>query len=102
MLLVYWIALGLAAGVIGSGLAKRSGESTLPDILLGVVGATAAGWLFYTFGPPGVNGFHLFSFVAAAVGSLVFLLAYYALRLINVTRQREKELGGFAGRERGR
>lgn len=82
MSFVSWIALGLAAGVMGSGLAKGSGESILPDILLGVVGAAAAGWLFYTFGPPGVNGFHLYSLFAAAVGSLVFLLTYYALRLL--------------------
>jgi uncharacterized membrane protein YeaQ/YmgE (transglycosylase-associated protein family) len=82
MSFVSWIALGLTAGIISSGLAKRSGESILPDILLGVIGATAAGWSFYTFGPPSVNGFHFFSLVAAAGGSLVFLLTYYALRLL--------------------
>ena len=76
---VIWIALGLAAGVIGNGLVKKAGISVLPDILLGVAGAMAGGWLFYTFGPPGVNGLHLLSLGAAVIGSLLFLLTYYAI-----------------------
>jgi uncharacterized membrane protein YeaQ/YmgE (transglycosylase-associated protein family) len=82
MSFVAWIVLGLAAGMIGSRLAKRGGERILPDILLGVVGALAGGWLFYSFGPASVNGFNLFSHFAAVTGSLVFLLAYYALRRV--------------------
>jgi uncharacterized membrane protein YeaQ/YmgE (transglycosylase-associated protein family) len=79
MSFVIWIVLGLAAGFIGSRLGKRKGEGILPDIVLGVVGAMAGGWLCYTFGPA-VNGFHLISLYAAFIGSLVFLLAYYAYR----------------------
>jgi uncharacterized membrane protein YeaQ/YmgE (transglycosylase-associated protein family) len=44
MSFVAWVVLGLAAGFIGSRLAK-GGKSTLPDILLGVVGALTGGWL---------------------------------------------------------
>jgi uncharacterized membrane protein YeaQ/YmgE (transglycosylase-associated protein family) len=80
MSFVVWIVLGLAAGFIGSRLVKRRGEGILPDLLLGVVGAVAGGWLFYTFGPAGINGLNLFSHFAAVIGSLVFLLTYYALR----------------------
>ena len=79
MSFVAWVALGLAAGFIGSRLAK-GGKSILPDILLGVVGATAGGWLFYSFGPAGVNGLNLYSHFAAVIGSLVLLMTYYALR----------------------
>lgn len=82
MSFVAWIVLGLAAGLIGSRLGKKEGESILPDILLGVVGATAGGWLFYTFGPGGLNGLNLLSHFAAVAGSLVFLLTYYALRRV--------------------
>jgi uncharacterized membrane protein YeaQ/YmgE (transglycosylase-associated protein family) len=78
MSFVIWIVLGLAAGFIGSRLGKRKGESILPDVVLGVVGAMAGGWLYYTFGPASINGFHLISLFAAVIGSLVSLLAYYA------------------------
>jgi uncharacterized membrane protein YeaQ/YmgE (transglycosylase-associated protein family) len=79
MSLVAWIVLGLAAGFIGSRLVNKRGECILPDILLGVAGAVAGGWLFYTFGPAGVNGLNLISHFAAVIGSLAFLLTYYAL-----------------------
>jgi len=80
MSFVAWIVLGLAAGFIGSQLVEKRGEGNLPDLLLGVVGAVAGGWLFYAFGPPGVNGLNLYSHFAAVIGSLVFLLTYYGLR----------------------
>jgi uncharacterized membrane protein YeaQ/YmgE (transglycosylase-associated protein family) len=80
MAFVIWIVLGLAAGFIGARLGKRKGEGILPDIVLGVVGAIAGGWLCYTLGPAAVNGLHLLTLYAAVIGSLVFLLAYYAYR----------------------
>src|ERR1019366_4896404 len=82
MSFVAWVVLGLAAGYIGGHLVNRRGKGILPDILLGVVGATAGGWLFYSFGPAGVNGLNLYSHFAAVIGSLVFLLIYYALKPI--------------------
>jgi uncharacterized membrane protein YeaQ/YmgE (transglycosylase-associated protein family) len=82
MSFVTWVVLGLAAGFIGSQLVNRRGKGILLDILLGVVGAVTGGWSFYAFGPPGVNGFHLQSHFAAVIGSLVFLLTYYALRRV--------------------
>ena len=82
MSFVAWVVLGLAAGFIGGRLADRSAKSTMPDVLLGVVGAVTGGWLFYAFGPPGVNGFHLQSHFAAVFGSLVFLLMYYGVRRV--------------------
>jgi len=51
MSVVAWIALGAAAGLIGRRLADQSGEGVMPDLLLGVAGAIAGGWLYYTFGP---------------------------------------------------
>jgi uncharacterized membrane protein YeaQ/YmgE (transglycosylase-associated protein family) len=80
MLFVLWIALSLAAGFIGSQLGTRRGEGILLDVVLAVVGAAAGGWLFYSFGPAGVNGLNLFSHFAAVIGSLVLLLIYYAVR----------------------
>jgi uncharacterized membrane protein YeaQ/YmgE (transglycosylase-associated protein family) len=80
MSVVAWIALGVAAGLIGRRLEDKSGEGVLPDVLLGVAGAIAGGGLYYTFGPTAVLGFHLISHLAAATGSLAVLLAYYAIK----------------------
>ena len=82
MSIVAWMILGLTAGFIGSQLVGRREEGILPDILLGVIGAMAGGWLFYTFGPRGVNGLNLSSLFAAVIGSVAFLLISYALRRI--------------------
>ncbi|HLM99370.1 MAG TPA: GlsB/YeaQ/YmgE family stress response membrane protein [Bryobacteraceae bacterium] len=75
-----WIILGLVAGFIGSKIVNRRGEGILLDILLGVVGAFAGGWLFRIFGAPGVSGLNLYSIFVAVMGSAVLLILYHALR----------------------
>jgi uncharacterized membrane protein YeaQ/YmgE (transglycosylase-associated protein family) len=75
-----WLLLGLIAGFIASKLVNRRGEGILVDILLGVVGAFAGGWLFHIFGAPGVGGLNLYSLFVAVVGSVVLLVLYHALR----------------------
>jgi uncharacterized membrane protein YeaQ/YmgE (transglycosylase-associated protein family) len=80
MSFIAWLILGLVAGFIGSQLVERRGKRTFPDILLGMIGALVGGWSCYAFGPPGVNGLNLLSLYAAVIGSLICLLAYYALR----------------------
>jgi len=75
-----WAVLGLFAGFIASKLVNRRGEGILVDILLGVVGAFAGGWLFHIFGAPGVNGLNLHSLLVAVIGSVVLLVLYHAFR----------------------
>src|SRR5579872_4411646 len=75
-----WIVLGLVAGYIASKLVNRRGEGIVLDILLGVVGAFAGGWLFHVFGAPGVSGLNLYSFFVAIIGSVVLLVLYHLLR----------------------
>ena len=79
MSLVAWIVLGLIAGFIASKLVNKSGEGMFIDILLGVVGAVVGGWLFRTFGMPGVSGLNIYSILVAVVGAVVFLVVYHAL-----------------------
>jgi uncharacterized membrane protein YeaQ/YmgE (transglycosylase-associated protein family) len=74
-----WIVLGLIAGFIGSKIVNRRGEGILLDILLGVVGAFAGGWLFHIFGAPGVSGLNLYSLFVAVIGSVVLLVLYHAV-----------------------
>jgi uncharacterized membrane protein YeaQ/YmgE (transglycosylase-associated protein family) len=75
-----WIVLGLIAGFIGSKIVNKTGEGVLLDIVLGIVGAVVGGWLFNTFGAPGVTGLNLYSILVAAVGAVVLLVVYHAIR----------------------
>jgi uncharacterized membrane protein YeaQ/YmgE (transglycosylase-associated protein family) len=75
-----WMVLGLIAGFIGSKIVNSRGERILRDILLGVVGAFAGGWLFRIFGAPGVSGLNLYSLFVAVIGSVVLLVLYHAIR----------------------
>jgi Predicted membrane protein len=77
-----WIVLGLLAGFIGSKIVNKSGEGVILDILLGILGAVIGGFLFNQFGSPGVTGLNLYSLMVAVVGSVVFLVAYHALRRV--------------------
>ena len=79
MSFITWIVLGLIAGFIASKLVNKAGEGMLMDIVLGVVGAVVGGWLFNTFGMPGVTGLSLYSLIVAVVGAAVFLIVYHAL-----------------------
>ena len=75
-----WIVLGLIAGFIASKLVNGKGEGILLDILLGVVGAFAGGWLFHIFGAHGVRGLNIYSLLVAVAGSVVLLVLYHAFR----------------------
>jgi uncharacterized membrane protein YeaQ/YmgE (transglycosylase-associated protein family) len=75
-----WIVLGLIAGFVSSKIVNRRGEGILLDILLGVAGAFAGGWLFHLFGARGVSGLNIYSLFVAVVGSVVLLFLYHAVR----------------------
>jgi uncharacterized membrane protein YeaQ/YmgE (transglycosylase-associated protein family) len=75
-----WIVLGLIAGFIGSKIVNKKGEGLFLDIILGIVGAIAGGWLFNMFGASGVSGLNLYSLLVAVVGAVVVLLLYHAVR----------------------
>jgi uncharacterized membrane protein YeaQ/YmgE (transglycosylase-associated protein family) len=75
-----WIVLGLIAGFIGSKIVNKRGEGLILDIVLGIVGAIAGGWLAGFFGLSGVTGLNLYSIAIAVVGSIVVLVLYHAIR----------------------
>jgi len=75
-----WIVLGLLAGFIGSKIVNKSGEGVLMDIVLGILGAIAGGWLFNQFGHSGVTGLNLYSLLVAVLGAVVLLVVYHAIR----------------------
>ena len=63
--LLAWMILGLVTGLVASKIINKSGEDFLLDVILGIVGALAGGWLFSTFGMADVSGLNLYSFVVA-------------------------------------
>ena len=79
MSIIAWIVLGLIAGFVASKIVNHTGEGVLLDIVLGVVGAVVGGWLFNTFGMPGVTGLNVYSLLVAVAGAVVFLVLYHLL-----------------------
>ena len=79
MSMLAWIVLGLVAGFIGSKLVNKSGEGVILDIVLGIVGALAGGFVFNALGAPGVSGLNLYSLFVAVVGSVLLLVLFHAV-----------------------
>jgi uncharacterized membrane protein YeaQ/YmgE (transglycosylase-associated protein family) len=79
MSIVAWVVLGLISGFIASKIVNRSGEGTLLDIVLGIVGAIVGGFVFRLFGASGVTGFNLWSGFVAVAGAVLVLVIKHAL-----------------------
>jgi len=79
MSVLAWIVLGLVAGFISSKIVNHTGEGIILDLVLGIVGAVVGGWLFHTFGMPGVTGLNIYSLVVAVIGAAVFLVVYHLI-----------------------
>lgn len=80
MSIIAWIILGLIAGFIGNQIVKGRGEGVLGNILVGVIGALAGGFLFNLIGAAGITGFNLWSLFVAVIGSIVLLFVYNMIR----------------------
>src|SRR2546428_1589834 len=76
---VAWIVIGLVIGFIGSKILNKTGRSLGRDCLIGIVGAVVSGFLSNLLGKPGRPGLDLYSLLVAAVGAVVFMIAYHAL-----------------------
>eukprot|EP01132_Coremiostelium_polycephalum_P008954 gene8954-10972_t len=79
MSVIGWIVLGLVAGFIGSKIVNKSGQGLIFDIVLGIVGAVAGGYIFSLLGATGVTGFNIYSLIVAVIGSVVVLWLYHAI-----------------------
>jgi len=82
MSFIAWILLGLFAGYLGSLIVNRHGEGLLLNIVLGVVGAFAGGYLFQLGGSKGVTGLNLWSLMVATLGAVVLLVTFHAVRRV--------------------
>ena len=80
MSMIVWILLGLVLGLIASKIVSTTGEGTVVDILLGIVGAVSAAGLFTLFWGSGLTGFNLqsvYSAGIAAIGAIIALALYH-------------------------
>ena len=66
-----WTLVGLASGWLAGMAFRGRGFGTAMDIILGVGGSIAGGWLFMNYGLMG--GDFLYSLVAAAAGAFALV-----------------------------
>ncbi len=79
-----WIVVGVIAGWLASVVVRTNySQGCLADLIVGVVGALLGGFIFESFGKPGVTGFNLWSIFVAFIGAVVLLIT---LRLITGRR----------------
>jgi len=78
--IIAWLVLGLIAGFIASKIVNHHGSGVIMDIILGMIGAIAGGFLFSFFGAAGVTGFNIYSMLVAVVGAVVVLWVFHMLR----------------------
>jgi len=74
--ILLWVALGLAVGRIAQVVLKDHWHSaTANNLILGVIGATVAGWLLSKTGFSGPQGLSIWVFVACLAGASATLWA---------------------------
>jgi uncharacterized membrane protein YeaQ/YmgE (transglycosylase-associated protein family) len=84
MSLMAWMIVGIIAGWMARRVIPGEGpKGVLGDLIIGIVGAIAGGWIFAYFGHPGATGLNIGSIVVAFVGAVVVL---WLMRLLIGTR----------------
>ena len=78
MNILIWLIMG---GVIGwlASVIMRTQEGLLLNIVVGIVGAVAGGFLFSTIGGTPVTGLNVYSLFVAFIGAIVVLVLYHAI-----------------------
>ncbi len=74
MTILAWLIVGIIAGWLAKMVIPGEGpKGVLGDLVIGVVGAIAGGWIFNYFGHPGATGVNVGSIVVAFIGAVVVL-----------------------------
>ncbi|MFZ2513101.1 MAG: GlsB/YeaQ/YmgE family stress response membrane protein [Candidatus Saccharimonadales bacterium] len=77
MNIIVWIIFGALAGWIASLIAGTDArQGAVANVVVGIVGAFAGGFLMQLIGKSGVTGFNLYSLLVAVLGSVVLLWVY--------------------------
>lgn len=79
MNIIVWIIFGALAGWIASKImGTDSQQGAIANIIVGILGAFAGGYIMQMLGGPGVDGFNITSLIVAIFGSVVLLAIYKA------------------------
>ena len=81
MSLIVWSLLGFVLGLTASKIVSTTGEGTVVDILLGIVGALTGGWIFTLLGGGGATGFNIDTVQSTGIatsGAIILLALYHA------------------------
>ena len=79
MSIIGWMFVGVIAGFIASRVVHKEGRGIIPDIILGIVGASLGGLLFKELAAEAVMRPSLYSIVVAIVGAILVLFVYHAV-----------------------
>ncbi len=82
--ILWWIIVGLVAGIITGKLMKGAGYGIFMDIVVGIVGALFGGWLMRLAGFTGEGGM-IYTIIVAVVGAVILT---WLLRLVTGNRAR--------------
>ncbi len=77
--LLIWLLVGAVAGWIAGAVVKGGGFGLLGDIVVGILGAFIAGWLFPRLGVSLGAGI-VSVIVSAAIGAIILLLLVRLIR----------------------
>ena len=87
--LLWWVIVGFIAGWV-TGKIMKGGHGFLMDVLIGIAGAIAGGWIMRALGFAGRGGM-IYTILVAIVGSVILTLLY---RLVT---RKTKGGGGESG-----
>ena len=84
MTIIYWIIVGLIAGWLTGKIMSGGGYGPLMDIVIGILGALAGGFIMQHLGFAGQGGL-LYTILVAVFGAIILTLL---LRLVTRGRTR--------------
>jgi uncharacterized membrane protein YeaQ/YmgE (transglycosylase-associated protein family) len=69
-----WLVVGVLTGWLVAVLwTSNIRRGWLLDLIVGILGAVAGGWLFYAIAVPGTTAFNIWSLLVAFIGAIVLL-----------------------------
>lgn len=78
--LIWWLVVGLVAGVLASLVVGGVGYGIIGDIVIGIVGAFIGGWLFSQLGASAPMGGLAGTIFVAFIGAIVLIFLIRLLR----------------------
>jgi len=73
--IIWWLVVGLVAGWLTGKIMGGPGKGMLMDIIIGLIGALAGGFLMRLFGGTGEGGF-IYTVIVAVIGAVILTWIY--------------------------